>query len=56
MRGWTVSAGYRYEKYDFQDVFNSTSTLLPQSMVILTKPNDGAYSANLVFLNLKYIF
>jgi hypothetical protein len=56
MRGWTVSAGYMYEKYDFKDAFNSTSTLLPQSMVILTKPNDGAYNANLLFARLKYSF
>lgn len=56
LKNWAMSAGYMYEKYDFKDAFNATSKLLPASINIFTKPNDGAYDAHLMFAQLSYKF
>ncbi len=55
-KGWTLSAGYLYEKYDFLDAFNAGGRLMPQAVVIVTKSNDGAYEANVVYASVAYTF
>ncbi len=57
MENWTMSAGYMMEKYDFKDAYNANDRLLPSSINIFTKPNDGKYNANdVVFARLSYKF
>lgn len=56
MKGWKLSAGYTYEKYDFKDAFSATSKLLPSAINIFTKPNDGKYDAHLMFAQMSFKF
>lgn len=53
---WTFSGGYWYEKYDYKDAFNSTDLLMPQSVYIFLKADDGNYTANVVYTKLTYRF
>lgn len=55
-RGWTLSTGYTYEDYDFKDAFNSNKSLMPTSLIFITVPNVGAYTAGIVFAQLSYRF
>lgn len=55
-KGWTLTAGYRYEKYDFADAFNSVTDLMPLSPYIFMKPNFGAYDANIFFARVNHRF
>jgi hypothetical protein len=55
-KAWGVSLGYAYEKYDFKDAFSATNKLLPSSVNIFTKPNDGAYDASIVYARLTFKF
>ncbi|MCM2256691.1 MAG: MtrB/PioB family outer membrane beta-barrel protein [Vicinamibacteria bacterium] len=53
---WTMSAGYLYEKYDFSDAYTAGDLMLPQSVLIFMKSNDGPYEANVVYAKLNYRF
>ena len=45
-----------YEKYDFNDAYTSGTLLMPQTVLIFMKANDGAYTANVVYAKLNYRF
>ena len=51
-----MSAGYMYEKYDFKDAYTSGDLLMPFTVLIFTKANNGAYDANVVYAKLSYRF
>ncbi len=53
---WKVSAGYWYEKYEFKDAYQVGSNLMPQSIILVLKSNDGNYKANVVYGKLSYRF
>ncbi len=53
---WTLSAGYWYEKYDFKDAYTAGDLLMPQSVLLFTKPNRGPYDANVFYAKLSYRF
>lgn len=63
---WTLTTGYRYEKYEFGDAFNyfnnssavsaQNTNLQPASLIFLMKPNFGDYKANMVYGRLSYSF
>ena len=53
---WTVSAGYLYEKYEFKDAYQTGTNLMPQSIILVLKSNDGNYKANVVYGKLSYRF
>lgn len=55
-KAWTVSAGYWYEKYDFKDAYQAGTSLMPQSVILVLKSNDGNYNANVVYGKLSYRF
>jgi hypothetical protein len=55
-KAWTFGLGYWYEKYDFKDAFTAGDLLMPQSVLIFMKPDDGAYKANIVYATLNYRF
>jgi hypothetical protein len=55
-RNWVVSVGYVYEDYSFGDAFTSGTSLLPQSVLMFMKPNEGGYSMNIGFAKLSYRF
>jgi len=55
-RNWVVSVGYVYEDYSFGDAFTSGTALLPQSVLMFMKPNEGGYSMNIGFARLSYRF
>ena len=55
-KAWTLSAGYWYEKYDFKDAYTAGDLLMPQSVLIFTKPDSGPYDANVVYAKLSYRF
>ncbi len=55
-KAWTASVGYMYEKYDFKDAYTSGSTLMPQSVLIFMKADNGAYDANVAYAKLSYRF
>ena len=53
---WTITAGYWYEKDDFRDAYTSSDLLMPQSVYIFMKGDNGPYNANVVFTRLTYRF
>jgi len=53
---WTITAGYWYEKYDFRDAYTSSDLLMPQSVYIFMKGDNGPYDANVIFTRLSYRF
>ena len=53
---WKISMGYWFEKYDFRDAFTQGSLLMPQSVYIFMKPDNGPYKAHVVFAKLSYVF
>ena len=53
---WTVSAGYWYEKYESSDAYQVGTNLMPQSIILVLKSNDGNYKANVVYGKLSYRF
>lgn len=53
---WKVSAGYWYEKYEFKDAYQAGNLLMPQSIILVLKSNDGNYKANVVYGKLSYRF
>ena len=55
-KGVEFSAGYMYEKYDFKDAFKANSSMQPTSLIFKMKPNDGAYTANMVFAKMSFTF
>ena len=55
-KAWNITMGYWYEKYDFRDAFTAGDLLMPQSVYISMKPDNGAYTANVVFAKLSYSF
>lgn len=55
-KAWTVGVGYAYEKYDFQDAYTSGTTQFPQSIYIMSKPDNGPYNANVGYAFLSYKF
>ena len=55
-KAWTLSAGYVYEKYDFNDAYTAGDLLMPQSVLLFMKSNDGAYDANVVYGRVSYRF
>jgi len=56
-KAWTLGVGYMFEKYDYKDPYTVLNNeLLPVSTIIFMKPNDGKYSANLLFASVKFHF
>jgi hypothetical protein len=55
-KAWTLGVGYAYEKYDFADAYTSGTTMLPTSVYIMSKPDNGAYTANIGYAYLRYKF
>lgn len=55
-KAWTLSAGYWYEKYEFKDAYQVGYQLMPQSIVMALKSNDGNYNTNVVYGKLSYRF
>jgi Putative outer membrane beta-barrel porin, MtrB/PioB len=56
-KAWLLGLGYQFEKYDYKDPFTVLNNeLLPVSMVMFMKPNDGKYSANLVYGKVSFKF
>jgi hypothetical protein len=55
-RGWTLAAGYAYEKYDFRDAYQVGDQLLPQALLFVLKSNDGPYDVNVVYAKVSYQF
>ncbi len=56
-KSWTLGLGYQFEKYDYKDPYTVLNNeLLPVSTVIFMKPNDGKYSANLLFGKVSFKF
>ena len=55
-KSWLFSMGYMFEKYDFSDAFTSGTDLMPQSILIFLKPDNGAYKANIAYAKLNYRF
>jgi len=55
-RNWVIGAGYVYEKYTFGDAYTSGTALLPQSVLMFMKPDEGGYSMNIGFAKLSYRF
>jgi hypothetical protein len=53
---WTLSAGYWYEKYEFKDAYTAGNLLMPQSVILVMKSNDGAYDASVVYAKVSYRF
>ena len=53
---WTLSGGYMFEKYDFKDAYKANSSLQPTSLIFKMKPDDGAYTANVVYAKLSFKF
>ncbi len=53
---WTLGVGYWYEKYTFADAYTSGTGLMPQSILIFMKPNNGNYTANVGYARLSYRF
>lgn len=53
---WTLGLGYWYEKYEFDDAYTSGTDLLPQSVLIFMKANDGNYNAKIIYAKLNYKF
>lgn len=54
---WSMGLGYVFEKYDYKDPFTVLNNeLLPVSTIIFMKPNDGKYSANLLYGRLTFKF
>ncbi len=53
---WTFTTGYLYENYDFKDAMNTVDALMPAHVYIFLKPDDRAYSANVVFARLGFTF
>jgi hypothetical protein len=55
-KAWMLSVGYLYEDYTFSDAFTSGTALMPQSILIFMKANDGSYTANVGYARLSYRF
>jgi hypothetical protein len=55
-KAWSISAGYAFEQYDYKDAMSATSKLMPSSINIFTKPNDGKYDASIVYTKLTFKF
>lgn len=56
-KAWALGLGYQFEKYDYKDPYTVlNSDLLPVSTIIFMKPNDGKYSANLVYGKVSFKF
>jgi hypothetical protein len=56
-KAWALGLGYMFEKYDYKDPYTVLNNeLLPVSTVIFMKPNDGMYSANLVYGKMTFKF
>jgi hypothetical protein len=55
-KAWTLSAGYVYEKYEFKDAYTAGNLLMPQSVLLVLKSNDGGYDANVLYGRVSYRF
>ena len=55
-KAWTLAAGYVYEKYDFKDAYTAGDLLMPQSILLVLKSNDGGYDANVLYGTVSYRF
>ena len=53
---WKIGLGYSFEKYDFRDAFTQGTLLMPTSVYIFMKPDNGAYKAHVVYAKLTYKF
>lgn len=53
---WKLGLGYWFEKYDFRDAFTQGDLLMPQSVYIFMKPDNGSYKAHVVYAKLSYVF
>lgn len=55
-KDWAITTGYMFEKYDYKDPYNWNSSLMPTTLIFKMKPNDGKYTANLVYAKLTFKF
>lgn len=55
-KAWTLSAGWVYEKYEYSDAYTAGDLLMPQSILIFLKANDGDYDANVLYGTVSYRF
>jgi hypothetical protein len=54
---WSFGLGYMFEKYDYKDPYVVLNNeLLPSATIFEMKPNDGKYSANVVYAKLTVKF
>jgi hypothetical protein len=53
---WKIGLGYWYEKYDFKDAFTQGTLLMPTSVYLFMKPDNGNYTAHVVYAKLSYVF
>ena len=45
-----------YEKYEFDDAYTAGDLLMPQSVILVLKSNDGGYDANVLYGRVSYRF
>jgi hypothetical protein len=55
-KAWKLAFGYWYEKYEFKDAFTSGTALMPQSILIFMRPDNGDYTANVGYATLSFRF
>ena len=55
-KDWTLSAGFLYEKYDFRDAYTAGDLLMPQSVLLFLKSDDGAYDGSVLYAKVNYRF
>lgn len=55
-KDWSLSAGYMFEKYDYKDAYNWNNSLMPTTLIFKMKPDDGKYTANVVYARLTFKF
>lgn len=53
---WKIGLGYMYEKYNFRDAFTQGDLLMPQSVYIFMKADNGPYTANVFYVKIGYKF
>ncbi len=55
-KDWSLSTGYMFQKYDYKDAFKANNSIMPTTLIFKMKPDDGAYTANLVYAKLSFKF
>jgi hypothetical protein len=55
-KAWTATAGYAYEKYTYADAFTDGTVPMPATALFFLKPNNGDYTASVVYTKLTFRF